>query len=138
MYVLDTDHITALDRDPMFGAKLKARTERSNDRVATTIVTAEEQLRGWLAQVNLHRDPQKQIRAYGRLQNRLAFFAAWKVLPWDEPAADQFGKLRGQGVRIGTMDLKIASIVMTHNAILLTRNLVDFGKVPGLQVDNWL
>lgn len=138
MFVLDTDHITALDRDPKFGAKLKARLERSNDNAVTTIVTAEEQLRGWLAQINRHHDPQKQIKAYARLQNRLSFFTAWRLLPWDEPAADQFDKLRGQGVRIGAMDLKIASIVITFSAILLTCNLVDFGKVPGLRVYNWL
>ena len=35
-----------------------------------------------------------------------------------------------EGVRIGTMDLKIASICLANDATLLTRNLVDFDKVP--------
>jgi tRNA(fMet)-specific endonuclease VapC len=41
-------------------------------------------------------------------------------------------------VRIGTMDLRIACIVMEHDALLLTRNMKDFEKVPGLKFENWL
>jgi tRNA(fMet)-specific endonuclease VapC len=41
-------------------------------------------------------------------------------------------------IRIGTMDLKIASICLAHDALLLSRNRVDFEKVPGLRVENWL
>ncbi len=32
------------------------------------------------------------------------------------------------------MDLKIAAIVLTHDATLLSKNLSDFGKVPGLKL----
>jgi tRNA(fMet)-specific endonuclease VapC len=40
-------------------------------------------------------------------------------------------------IRIGTMDLKIAAIALAHGATLLSRNLVDFKKVPGLTVEDW-
>lgn len=40
--------------------------------------------------------------------------------------------------RVGAMDLKIASICLAHDCLLLSRNLVDFAKVPGLRVGNWL
>ncbi|MBM3862272.1 MAG: type II toxin-antitoxin system VapC family toxin [Verrucomicrobia bacterium] len=46
--------------------------------------------------------------------------------------------LRKHRLRVGTMDLKIASICLAHDATLLTRNLADFQKVPGLRVENWL
>jgi len=36
------------------------------------------------------------------------------------------------------MDLRIASIALEYNAAVLTRNLVDFTKVPALKVENWL
>lgn len=39
--------------------------------------------------------------------------------------------------RIGTMDLKIAAIALANDATLLSRNLRDFGKVPGLRVEDW-
>lgn len=41
-------------------------------------------------------------------------------------------------IRIGTMNLKIACIAITHDATLLTRNTVDFTRVPGLRFENWL
>jgi tRNA(fMet)-specific endonuclease VapC len=46
--------------------------------------------------------------------------------------------LRRKGIRIGTMDLRIASITLAHDATLLTRNSVDFARVPGLRFENWL
>ena len=114
------------------------RLAEAGDEVATTIISAEEQLRGWLAQINRLRDVHREIDAYRRLQARLSFFAAWQVLPWDSDAASKFKALRAQGIRIGAMDLKIASIALARNATLLSRNLTDFRKVPGLQVEDWL
>ena len=40
-------------------------------------------------------------------------------------------------VLIGTMDLRIAAIAIAHDAVLLTGNLVDFRKVPGLCAEDW-
>jgi len=138
MLVLDTDHLVELDRGSDRGAALQQRLEDAGDEVATTIISAEEQFRGWLAQIHRQRDPDEQIATYQRLQRRMAFFAAWHVLPWDTETADIFAGLRRQRIRIGTMDLKIASIVLAHNAILLSRNLRDFHQVPDLRVEDWL
>ena len=49
-----------------------------------------------------------------------------------------FNHLREQGVRVGTQDMKIASIALAHDVRLLTRNTLDFAKVPGLRFENWL
>ena len=49
----------------------------------------------------------------------------------------EFRRLRKAGLRIGTMDLRIAAIAMAHGALLISRNLVDFQKVPGLRVEDW-
>jgi tRNA(fMet)-specific endonuclease VapC len=56
----------------------------------------------------------------------------------DKEAADCFTRLRKQGIRIGSMDLKTACITIEHDATLLTRNTGDFAKVPGLRFENWL
>jgi tRNA(fMet)-specific endonuclease VapC len=138
MLVLDTDHLVELDRGSSQGAALQRKLEDAGDEVATTIISAEEQFRGWLAQLHRQRDPHEQIATYQRLQRRIAFFAAWHVLPWDTNAADILQGLRRQRVRIGTMDLKIASIVLAHDATLLSRNLRDFQQVPNLRVEDWL
>jgi len=108
MLVLDTDHLVEFDRGSATGAALRRRLEEAGDEVVTTIISAEEQFRGWLAQIHRQHDPYEQIVAYHRLQRRIDFFAAWYILPWNTAAADILQDLRRRRVRIGTMDLKIA------------------------------
>jgi tRNA(fMet)-specific endonuclease VapC len=45
--------------------------------------------------------------------------------------------LRKERIRIGTMDLRIASIALAEGAAVLTANATDFDKVPGLTIDDW-
>jgi tRNA(fMet)-specific endonuclease VapC len=135
--VLDTDHLVEFDRGSDAGEILRQRLDSADEEITTTIISAEEQFRGWLAQIHRIRDPHQQVVAYERLQRRIEFFAAWEVLPWTEKAADILVDLRRQGIRIGTMDLKIAAIVLSHRATLLSRNLVDFAQVPGLSAEDW-
>jgi len=136
--ILDTDHLAALEGRSEARARLAERLEDSAEEVATTIISAEEELRGWLAQIHRLDDPHRQVAAYERLRRRLEFFAAWTVLPWDSHAADRFVGLRSARIRCGSMDLKIASITLAHDAILLTRNAIDFSRVPGLKFEDWL
>ncbi len=140
MILLDTDHLSVLSEVEGSGAKfLKGRMERSTDQVfATTIVSVEEGLRGWLAFINRYQDIHKQIPAYFRLGKLFDFLFDWEILLFDFRAAEEFTRLRRERVRIGTLDLKIGSIALVHNALLLSANLRDFRKVPGLRVENWL
>jgi tRNA(fMet)-specific endonuclease VapC len=57
---------------------------------------------------------------------------------FDEAAAQEFERLRKLRVRIGTMDLKIAAIALANDALLLSANLRDFKKVPGLRIESWI
>ena len=91
-----------------------------------------------LARTNRTLDPGERILAYQKLIERVSFFAGWVILSSDADSAAAFLRLRSQGTRIGTMDLRIACIAMAHDAPLLTRNTVDFAQVPGLRFENWL
>ena len=138
MVLLDTDHVSVLrfEQSPRADA-LRKRLQAAAEPLATTVVTVEEKMRGWLAEIHRLADPHRQIPAYQQLHERIEFFARWTVLPWDTAAAELFLNLRQQGVRIGSMDLKIACIALVHESPLLTRNPSDFGHVPGLRVENW-
>lgn len=138
MVVLDTNHITVLGYATPGSTALLQRLDASNEEAVTTIITLEEQMRGWLAAINKIKDVHKQICAYDRLRIRTDFLARWILLPWDEEAASRFVEFRKAGVRIATMDLKIACITLGHDATLLTRNTRDFQKIPGLKFANWL
>jgi len=95
-------------------------------------------MRGWLALIHRESRPRRQITAYQRLRRLFDFYAQFNVLQWDEAAVHRFERLRSEKVRIPTMDLKIACIALVHDAILLSRNLRDFQKVPDLRVEDWL
>jgi len=122
----------------MVGQRLTKRIEESGVEVAVTIITVEEQMRGWLAEIGRHADPRRQISAYAKLHRQFEVFADWMILQLDAASADLFLNLRRQGVRIGSMDLKIACIALVHNAALASRNSRDFAQVPGLRLENWL
>jgi tRNA(fMet)-specific endonuclease VapC len=140
MILLDTDHLTVLSYPE--GADAAVLTRRmqgaSGDAFATTIVSVEEQMRGWLAAIAKTRDPHAQIPLYQRLGSLFDFWDAWRIVPFDGTAADQFERLRRQRIHIGTQDLKIASIALAQDALLLSANLKDFRKVPGVRVECWL
>lgn len=140
MILLDTDHLSLLKypESPQYGP-LVARMEAAAERVfATTIVSVEEQMRGWLAVISRVRDVDKQVLYYEQLGLLFDLFRRWEVVPFDLRAAGEFKRLRGQRLRIGTQDLKIASIALAQDALLLSANLRDFRRVPRLRVENWL
>jgi tRNA(fMet)-specific endonuclease VapC len=137
--VLDTDHLSVFAFPESSGHQtLSNRIRNSVDQFGTTIVCLEEQLRGWLAAIKKKQDPSQQVSPYRRLEELWEFFGAWKILPFDERAADLFKTLRKERLRIGSQDLKIAAIALTWDALLLSANLRDFRQVPGLRVENWL
>jgi tRNA(fMet)-specific endonuclease VapC len=139
MIVLDTDHLSVLQQNSELCARLLDRIDASADReLATTIITCEEQLRGRLAGIRQRKTVFDEVSAYAQFAGVLRFYTGWTILPFDRPSAIRFDGLRRQKIRIGTMDLKIASIILTHDATLLSANLRDFQQVPGLQIEDWL
>jgi tRNA(fMet)-specific endonuclease VapC len=138
MLVLDTDHVSLLEWAS--GAeyrRLKQRLETVEEEVVTTIVSCEEQTRGWLAYGSRTRSLEQQIEAYRRLHRHLDVYGTIIVLDFDESSAAEFQRLARRRIRIGTLDLRIAAIVLARDATLLSRNLADFRQVPGLNVEDW-
>ena len=139
MLVLDTDHVVEYLRGASPEShRLKARLDRATEAFATTIVTVEEIMRGWMAAIRRIHDPAGQVRAYAGLRQLFGFCAAWSVLDWNAATAARYDQLKQAKVRVGTMDLKIASIALEQDATLLTRNINDFQRVPGLRIQDWL
>jgi tRNA(fMet)-specific endonuclease VapC len=80
----------------------------------------------------------QQIDAYRRLREQLDGYRSILVLDFDESAAREYQRLKGIRTRVGTMDLKIAAVVLANDATLLSRNLVDFRRIPNLRVEDWI
>jgi tRNA(fMet)-specific endonuclease VapC len=138
MLILDTDHLTVLQRrsEPAYSL-LQAHLRQASEEIYTTIISVEEQMRGWLAVIGRAKKMEQEIVAYRQLRRLFAFFGGIPVLDFYEMAAERFAQLRHARLRLGTMDLKITAIALSQGATLLSRNLIDFGRVPGLQVKDW-
>ena len=81
----------------------------------------------------------------GSARNRQAlemFLAPLMILPFDEAAVWAYGDLRSElerrGQPIGALDTMIAAHALSQNATLVTNNLSEFERVPGLQLENWV
>lgn len=140
MILVDTDHLTLLTnaRAAAHEALLERLYAAPPQIIGVPIIAAEEQCRGWLAEIARHRDLDKQIHAYDQLAKLFEFLGEWEILRFDTNAAELFERLRKQHRRVGTQDLKIAAISLANEALLLSANLRDFKQVAGLRVENWL
>lgn len=139
MILFDSDHVSVLKYPGTLRARnLLARMALAPEPVLVPVVAAEEQMKGWLASINKEKSIFRQPGPYRELAKLFRFFAAFSVVDFEDPAAAKFEELRKAKVRIGTQDLKIASIALVNDALLLTANRQDFEQVPGLRFENWL
>lgn len=137
MYLLDTDHLSLIQRGGPAGRSILLRLIQSQAAFATTVITYEEQTRGWLDHFSRAKTLDEQVIAYQRLQQHTESYRAINVITFDNAAAQHYQHLRKTYPRLGKMDLKIAAIAATQNATVLTRNHKDFGQVANLNVENW-
>ena len=70
-----------------------------------------------------------------------AFLLHAEVLDFPDAAAEHYGKIRAglklRGEMIGANDLLIAAHARSLGLTLVTNNTREFGRVPGLKVENW-
>ena len=138
-HVLDTDHASILQY-PGGGeyATVAARVRvHPQTDLALTVVSFHEQTRGANAMVTGGRTGHHVVSGFALCHRLLEFYSRWTVLPYDPAAATEFDRLRTQRVRIETNDLRIATIALSRNLVLVTRNARDFAQVPGLRTEDW-
>ncbi|MEB3311844.1 MAG: type II toxin-antitoxin system VapC family toxin [Snowella sp.] len=135
-YILNTDHVTALQRgNPIF---LKRFRFVDDSQIFVTVITLEEQIRGRFSVISkFTNNPEKLPRAYADLHATFDFFTRMNLLDFDNFALSYYQKFRQQKIRIGTQDLKISAITLANQMTLLTRNHRDFSKVPNLIFEDW-
>ena len=139
MLVLDTDHMTHLGNrgSPEWKCLTDHLRQNRKQTPVTTIVTYEEQFRGWMEYIARAKSLDDQVQAYKRLSKHADRYRRARLLEFDETAAAKYQELRDARINIGPHDLKIAAITLIHGATLLSGNFKDFTKVPGLRVEDW-
>ena len=129
-WLLDTHALSELIRNPA-GPLAQRLADVRPDAVFTSIIVACE----------LRFGAQRKGSA-GLTQRVDQLLSALTVLPFDEPAdehyADISAALERAGTPIGAHDLFIAAHARSRGLTLVTHNLREFTRVPGLQVEDWL
>lgn len=124
MFILDTDHLGILQghRGEDCANVLKRIAVVSDSNVYTTIVSFHEIVAGW---------------TNARLEQVLKDFSCSQVLPFSLAASEVFEDFKRKRVWVATMDLRIASIAISQHMTVITRNTVDYERIPGLIVQDW-
>lgn len=138
-YLFDTDHISIRQRPQSseYPRLMERLSQCPSTDLSSSIISFQEQVLGANAVINRARTIVRVVFGYSLLTAINSDFSAIMVLPFDQAAGEVFDSLRSQQVRIGTMDLRIASIALSRNLILLTRNVSDFSQVSGLVTEDW-
>lgn len=135
LWILDTDTLSLFLRgDPHVCQRVGSV---SPNELAVTVITVEEVLTGWHAEVRRVRGDNQLVRAYASLQQAVEFFRFVRILPFGVDAVRRYHELRRQYRRLGTNDLRIAAIAMEQPGTIVTRNVRDFGQIEGLKIDDW-
>ena len=136
MIVFDSDIFTLF----AYGhEKVKKRYDEADDAFAVTVITWIEILKGRTDNLLKAANEKELHVAAERMRHTLTVLNDFAVLPVDDAAVAQFGKLSRHKklAKMRRADMLIACIVLGHKARLVTRNLKDYKDVPGLRLENW-
>ncbi|HYV37788.1 MAG TPA: type II toxin-antitoxin system VapC family toxin [Gemmataceae bacterium] len=136
LFVLDTDTLSLLQRGHPIVSQRVAAHAASLD-VAVSIITVQEQIDGWYAYIRKARQPKEIATGYGELTDCVRSLSSLPLLTFTESAVLRFLNLQAMKLNVGPMDLRIAAVVLENSATLVTRNLRDFRRVPGLTIEDW-
>ena len=129
-YLLDTNILSDLVRNPQ-GEVTAQIAKAGEDSICTSIVVAAE-LRYGAAKSNS-----------AKLAERIdLILSALEILPLETPADFRYAAIRHhltrQGTTIGPNELLIAAHALAKGLTVVTANVREFSRVPGLNVENWL
>jgi tRNA(fMet)-specific endonuclease VapC len=135
MDVLDTDILSLHQRGHAVVAGHLAAHPRTD--IAVTVINVEEQISGWYSLLRSSKRRDQLAIAYQSLADCIPFLSQFAILGFPESAQLRFDHLVALKLGVRKMDLRIAAIALEHGAIVATRNLHDFQRVPGLVVEDW-
>ena len=129
-YLLDTNIVIyVLKRRPI---EVLETFNANAERMAISAITLAELMHG----------AEKSRHVEQNLATVENFCSRLEVLPYGAKAAQHYGSIRAalekQGLPIGVNDLHIAAHARSEGLALVTNNLGEFARVPGLVMENWV
>ncbi len=138
MHIFDTDTLSHLHAGNQ--NVIRAIRQLGNEEITTTIVTKIEMLRGRIDYIIKARADDDLLNAQKRFDRTEELLSQIKIISIMPDSVDRLAQLVNSSKlrKIGRADLIIASIALSHQATLVTRNLRHFKQIPGLIVINWV
>ena len=135
LYILDTNTLTLLqDGHPAVVARVAAHAA---EEIAVTVVSIEEQLSGWYRRLRRAKKPEELAKVYDRLTGSVRYLSRVPIISFSEDAIHRARTLMKSKLNVRKLDLCIAAIALELQAIVVTQNVRDFQRVPGLAVEDW-
>jgi tRNA(fMet)-specific endonuclease VapC len=129
--MLDTDICLYLIKRKPLHVLERLKTFRPADVAVSSVTVAELQYGAY-----------KSSRPERNQEALAEFLLPLEVVPFDESAATHYGEIRTylerKGNIIGAMDLLIAAHARSLSLTLVTNNIQEFQRVPGLGAENWV
>ena len=135
LMLLDTDSLTLFQHGP---SPLEERVIAAiPNGLGVTIISVQEQLVGWQAFLGRTKTDAQLAHVYQNLTNNVRTLSGMHIVTFSEAAIRRYNTLLAMKLNVGKMDLRIAAIALEEDATIITRNLRDFERVPGLRCENW-
>jgi len=130
LYMVDTDiSIYLIKNHP---PELRDRFDRLLGELCISVITFGE----------LRFGAEKSARRLENIAAIQGYAAQLAILPFSESAAVHFGEIRAHltraGTPIGPFDLLIGAHARSEGLTLVTNNVREFARIPGLQLENWI
>lgn len=129
-FLLDTNIVIyVLKRRPM---EVMSQFNANSSRMAISVITLAELMHG----------AEKSSKVQANLFAIEDFCSRLEVLPYTAKAAQHYGAIRSSleksGQTIGVNDLHIAAHARSEGLVVVTNNVSEFARVPGLEIENWV
>lgn len=135
IFVLDTDVLSLYQRNHT--QVVAAIANHSMDQICLSSISIEEQISGWSGLARSAKSHHDREQAAILLATVIVSWNRFAIVPITEPALRRFDQLVRAKLNVRYNDLRIAAIALELGATVVTRNRRDFGRVPGLIIEDW-
>jgi tRNA(fMet)-specific endonuclease VapC len=134
-HLLDTDMLTLFQHGhPKVSARCASAPPGS---LAITIISVEEQFLGCYTRARQAKRDDEIASAYDRMTEFASFIRQLPIVSFTADAIQRYRQLKALKLNVGKKDLSIAAIGRELSATVVTANVSDFGRVPGLAIEDW-
>jgi tRNA(fMet)-specific endonuclease VapC len=135
IYLLDTSILSMLE---FSNEKIVAALEKHlGQEVVVCSEIVIELLGGWYNMLARAKSRQTQAKAHASLADATGILQRFEVYPLTEASLLRADELVKSKINVRKADLKIAALALELDATVVTNNIRDFSRVPGLKVEDW-